>query len=121
MGFKKWVRKGEIVRRPAITVTGGDIYVNKAAWRALGEPTHVSLWFDEERRLVALKAAKPDEEGAYRAYHHPRTGGITVGARTFLKVYGIGRGKYYGRQEGRLLVFWVGGSVEEEAAEKALR
>lgn len=90
-GFELWDRT---VRAPAhkeksvafVSVrVGGVIGLNKAAYRAWGEPEACQVMFDPERRRVALQPCSPDEENSFETYRHH----VQIHCKLLFDYYGV--------------------------------
>lgn len=64
---------------------GGDIRVNKAAYRMWGEPKACQVMYDPERRRVALRPASPEEENSYDTSF----GTVQISCKSLFDYYGV--------------------------------
>jgi hypothetical protein len=92
MPFEKFDRReSKYVKRPQLTVQAqGAISINAAAYRALGDPSHVELFFDRDERIIGIAAAPADTEYGYpiRSQGAKRSS-FVMSARAFLIKFGI--------------------------------
>ena len=65
----------------------GLLSLNHAAYRALGQPDHVALLYDEEEQVVGVRLVAEDHPNAHRV--RPQGGSYIVGAQKFTSHYGI--------------------------------
>jgi hypothetical protein len=65
----------------------GLLSLNNAAYRALGQPDHVVLLYDEDQRIVGLRRVGKEWPNAYRV--RPQGSSYIVGAQGFVSYYGI--------------------------------
>ena len=66
-----------------VSPNGNVIALSAAARAALGNPARVVLLYDAAERLLAVRAAGPDEVAAYRV--SPASGGVSI--RGLLNAY----------------------------------
>lgn len=65
----------------------GLLSLNAAAYRALGQPGHVALLYDEKERVVGVRGVDKEHPNAHRV--RPQGGSYLVGAQKFISHYGI--------------------------------
>jgi len=65
----------------------GLLSLNHAAYRALGQPDHVALLYDEEQQVVGVRLVAEDHPNAHRV--RPQGGSYIVGAQKFTSHFGI--------------------------------
>src|SRR5258707_15701780 len=65
----------------------GLLSLNHAAYRALGQPEHVALLYDEDEQIVGIRLAAEDHLNAHRV--RPQGGSYIIGAQKFTSHYGI--------------------------------
>jgi hypothetical protein len=65
----------------------GLISLNAAVYRALGQPDHVALLYDEKERVVGVRGVGEGNLNAHRV--RPQGGSYLVGAQKFISRYGI--------------------------------
>jgi hypothetical protein len=65
----------------------GLLSLNHAAYRALGQPDHVALLYDEEEQVVGVRLAAEESANAHRV--RAQGGSYIVGAQKFTSHYGI--------------------------------
>jgi hypothetical protein len=69
---------------PRVTVQSkGNVGLNAAAFKALGEPEAVVFRYDEEGRAFALRPARPDEKGAVKVRKQNAANSYVIGAKSF--------------------------------------
>ena len=103
----------------AVTVSGRGtrarpFRLGRAAWAALGEPTHVVLLWDGERRRIGFRAAPADDPNAYPVGTVNRGRQRTVYGAAFLRHHGLldlPTRRYPARMVGDVLVVELGGGA----------
>jgi len=80
---------------PTVTLERSKrIFVNGAAARLFGHPERVMLFYNAQKRLIAIMEAKPDEPGSLKVVQD-RSGrdwersGYAISAPLFFKQYGL--------------------------------
>ena len=69
---------------PRVTVQSkGNVGLNAAAFKALGEPEAVVFRYDEEGRAFALRPARPGEKGAVKVRKQNAANSYVIGAKSF--------------------------------------
>jgi hypothetical protein len=96
------------IDRPRLGIQKRGIFsLNQAGYEALGEPSHVKLAFDRARRVIGIKATKPDEPGALGLRRQPNSSSYLLSGRAFVNRYGIPLGqssrRYWGEMHGDVL------------------
>jgi hypothetical protein len=69
--------------------TRGNISLNQAAYKALGEPVAVLLMFDKTSNAVGLQPASLDAKHVYPIRKQPNSKSYMIGAVAFCKHYEI--------------------------------
>ncbi len=78
------------VAEPRVTIQrGGSLGLNLAAYRLLGEPSHVSYVTDGSKKRFGIKPAAEDVPYAYPVRSQQSARSFVVGAKLFLKWAGI--------------------------------
>ena len=105
----EWFDKGSIPKteRPRVGIQKRGIFsLNKGAYEALGNPSHIKLAFDKGRQVVGIAAADSDESGAQTVRKQPNSSSYLVTGTAFANYYGIPLGRsrrYWGAINGNLL------------------
>ena len=75
---------------PAISIyeAEGQIRFNKNLFLKMDNPTHVSVFFDVVRNVVAFKPLRAKVDGAYKVYTSPE-GGSNISGAKLMKRYRI--------------------------------
>jgi hypothetical protein len=91
-GFELWDRT---VRAPAhkevkvafVSVRmGGNIGMNRAAYRMWGEPDACQVMYDPERRRIALKPCSEEEENSFDIGY---AGNVQIPCKSLFDYYGV--------------------------------
>ena len=100
---------------PTVTVRSrGELRLNRAAVRALGEPAAVALLYAPDCRRLGLRPAARGRPNAYAA-RPTRSGGAAVGARAFLRYLGrlgLPTRRYPARMVGGVLTAELGEALD---------
>lgn len=92
-------RSAADVAEPRVTVQkGGTIGLNLAAYRLLGEPTHVTYLSDGSGQRFAIKAATAETPNCYPVRAQVSARSYVIGSKLFLRWAGIPFGdhpRYY--------------------------
>ena len=110
-------------REPMATIQKGGkaISLNRAAFEALGSPTHVTYAWDQKRRAIGLKPATSAVAHGYAVKKQPQSESYLVSAKAFLATYDIpteiGR-RYRCEPYGEILVIRVDDPVLEVTGPK---
>lgn len=90
-GFELWDRT---VRAPAhkevkvafvSVLIGGNVSMNKAAYKMWGEPKACQVMYDPERRRLALKPVSPEDPNSFNLYWDSRQ----VSCKSLFDYYGV--------------------------------
>jgi hypothetical protein len=90
-GFELWDRT---VRAPAhkevkvafvSVLAGGNVGMNKAAYKMWGEPEACQVMYDPERRRLALKPVSPEDPNSFNLYWDSRQ----VPCKSLFDYYGV--------------------------------
>lgn len=106
----EWFHKGTTKKtiRPRVGIQKrGTFSLNTAAYESLGSPGYIKLAFDSARRVIGIKAADPDESGAYGVRKQPNSSSYLFTGAAFANHHGIPLGesrRYWGEVHGDLLV-----------------
>src|SRR5678815_5524728 len=65
------------------------ILLNEYAYRAIGEPAAVEMFFDGNRKLIGLKACDPQKKNAFALRRSKQGKHVQVGVGAFLTHFGI--------------------------------
>ena len=94
--------------RPRVGIQKKGTYsINAAAARVLEFPSHVKLGFDKARRVIGIKAADPNEPGAYPVRKQPNSTNFLFSGIAFSNRNGIPIGesrRYWAEDRGGTLV-----------------
>jgi hypothetical protein len=87
--FVEFEREGaRSAETPMFTLQArGLLSLNHAAYRALGQPEHVTLLYDEDEQIVGIRLVAEDHPNAHRV--RPQGGSYIIGAQKFTSHYGI--------------------------------
>ena len=67
----------------------GTMSLNRAAFKALGEPSHVILFFDKESRAIGIKPADGSVRHAYPVRKQEQAASYLFAAQAFCKHYDL--------------------------------
>lgn len=67
----------------------GTFTLNRAAYDALEQPSHVELLFDREEQVIGFRPVEPSESTAYAVRSTDPTGSFAVAGLAFVKHFGI--------------------------------
>lgn len=90
--FKEFPYRTKRGGEPAITFQSrGSATANPAAVRALGEPDEIMLLYDEEQKIIGIRAVKTGTKGAYplRPLSSKDSATRSFAVRGLLSYYGI--------------------------------
>ncbi|MBV9279379.1 MAG: hypothetical protein JOZ41_04805 [Chloroflexi bacterium] len=111
-GLKPFTRRhARTTNAPTLSIQkGGGATLNVIGGEAIGNPSAVDLFFNEERKLLALQAASPESPYAYPLRNSSGRGRhYVLSLAALLTHYGIPaetmRGRYRGALFGDRLVF----------------
>ncbi len=86
-------RSAADVSEPRVTIQrGGSLGLNLAAYRLLGEPSHVSYVSDGSKKRFGIRPAGEDTPYSYPVRAQQSSQSFVVGAKLFLKWAGISFG-----------------------------
>lgn len=107
--FEWFGKKGAPTRttRPRLGIQKrGQYSLNEAAVAILGHPTHIKLAYDKSRNVIGIRAASPDEPGAYPMRKQPNSVNYIFSGTAFSNHYGIPIGwsrRYWAEARGDVL------------------
>jgi hypothetical protein len=67
----------------------GTFTLNRAAFDALGQPSHVELLFDRDDQVIGFRPVNPSKPTAYAVRSTDPSGSFAVAGKAFVKHYGI--------------------------------
>jgi len=93
---------------PLVSIQKRGVFsLNRAAYEILGEPTHVKLLFDRNKQVIGIRAADPEELGAYTVRKQKRAANYLFTGIAFANTYGIDIGyarRYRGEPHDDMLI-----------------